>query len=191
MKTLLNISKPKGRSFIFWEHLLKSVVAFIGTFAMLFFGPMMLGSKSRGVDAEDRLSYTIIKFIIEHPEIQIGLSVLAVVIINIYIIFKNHKIKHITHLAHDENHIQIELTNLYFSKTKKVEIPTANFEYSIEKLRTYNNEKRLKIIFRNKSKNTIIGEINPKHSFWSEHLIQLKGMIQELNAYRKEKTVSK
>jgi hypothetical protein len=80
---------------------------------------------------------------------------------------------------------------LYFSKTKRVEIPTDEFEYSIEKLRTYNNEKRQKITFRNKSKNTVIGEINPKHSFWSEYLIQIKSMIQELNKYRKDKTVSR
>jgi len=185
MKKVLEISRPKSNSYIIWEHLMKSAVAFIGTFAMLFFGPMMAGSRSRGVDAEDRLSFKIIQYLIEHPEVQIGLSVFAVVILNIYIIFKNQKIKYIVKIEYDDSVIQMELTNLYYSKKQQIEIPTKDFEFYIENSVTEDNEKRQKIVFRNTLENRTVGEINTKHFFWSDHMIQLRNVIQELEQYRK------
>lgn len=163
---------------------MKSAVAFIGTFAMLFFGPMMAGSRNRGMDAENSLSYKIIHYLIEHPEVQIGLSVVAVVITNCYILIKNQTVKYIVKIEFDERAIRMELTNLYYTKRKQIEIPATHFEFYIENSVTGDNEKRQKIVFRNTVDQSIIGEINTKHFLWSEHLLQLKNVILELNEYR-------
>lgn len=79
----------------------------------------------------------------------------------------------------------MELTNLYDSKKQQIEIPSNNFEFYIENSVIEDNEKIQKIIFRNTIENRIIGEIITKDFFWSEHMIQLKNVIQELEQYRK------
>jgi hypothetical protein len=186
LKKILEIARPKRNNFIIWEHLIKSTVAFTGTFAMLFFGPLMAGSKGNDGDTENSLVLQIILYVINHPEIPIGLSALAVVIANVYIVFKNQQIKYIVKIEYDESKIQLELTNLYYTKRQQIEIPTADFEFYFEDSITEDHEKLQKIVFRNTFENRSIGEINPKHFFWSEHLIQVKNVIQELKEYRKK-----
>ncbi len=190
MKKLLETPKPQSNSFIIWEHLLKSAVAFIGTFAMLFFGPMMLG-RSRSVNGEDSLTFKFVQYLIEHPEIQIGLSVLAVLITNFYIFIKNKKIKYIIKIEQDEKTIRIELTNLYYTKSKQTEIPKSDFEFYFKNSITQDNEKRQTIVFNNTRDNKIIGEINTKHFFWSEHSLQLRKVINELKEYRTPNKITK
>lgn len=190
MNKFLDITKPESNSFIIWEHLMKSAVAFIGTFAMLFFGPMMLGSSRGGNNSENSLSYQLIEYFIKHPEVQIGLSLLAVVIMNGYIFYKNRKVKYIVKIEQDAPVIRLELTNLYFSRRTQVEILATDFEFTVENSVSENNEKRQKIIFRNKIDNKTIGEIDPKHFLWSEHLVQLKNMIRELDQFRSISTLS-
>ncbi|MEZ4924490.1 MAG: hypothetical protein R2780_15080 [Crocinitomicaceae bacterium] len=46
MSEILKITKPKDNSHIFWSHAIKSVLAFSGTFAILFFVPLILGASS-------------------------------------------------------------------------------------------------------------------------------------------------
>jgi hypothetical protein len=75
---------------------------------------------------------------------------------------------------------------LYFSKKQQIEIPIVNFDFYVENSVTEDNEKRQKIVFRNTKENKIVGEINPKHFLWSEHLVQLKNVIQVLEQYRKK-----
>jgi hypothetical protein len=146
---------------------------------------MIAGSKNKGAGSEDSLSFKVIQYLFEHPEVYIGLSALAVVIANSYIVFKNQKIKYIAEIARNENSIQLEIVNLYYTKRQVAEIPTVDFEFYVENSTTNSNEKRQKIIFRDKLNNKTVGEINPKHFFWSDHLIQLRTVIQELKEYRK------
>lgn len=183
MKKLLEIPKPQSNSFIIWEHLIKSAVAFIGTFALLFFGPMMLGRR-RNVNGEDSLTFKLVQYIIEHPEIQVGISVLAVLFTNFYIIIKNKKIKYIIKIEQGEETIRMELTNLYYTKSQQIEISKSDFEFYFENSVTRDNEKRQTIVFNNKRDNKTIGEINTQHFFWSEYSLQLRKVIHELKEYR-------
>lgn len=157
---------------------------------MLFFGPLLLGSRSRTGEVEDSLSFNLIQYLFEHPEVQIGLSVLAVVFINIYIVFKNQKMKYIVKMEYDDSVIQMELTNLYYSKKQLVETPTKDFEFFIENSVSDDNEKHQKIVFRNALENNILGEINLQHFFWSEELVQLKNLIKELEQFRKKSIIT-
>jgi hypothetical protein len=182
MKTILKINKPKSNSFIIWEHLLKSAVAFIGTFALLFWGPLFLGSKRRR--NEDGVGKDVFIYFIEHPEVTIGLSFVAVLINNFYIYHKNRKTKYIVKIDHDESTVNMELTNLYYTTKQLVEISKKDFGFNIENSVSDSNEKRQKIVFKNISDNTILGEIDTKYFFWAEYMVQLKNVIVELGEYR-------
>ncbi|XOV68187.1 MAG: hypothetical protein ACFHU9_03235 [Fluviicola sp.] len=177
---------PKNNGFIFWEHALKSTVAFVATFALLFFGPLMLGSRNRGGNSKDGLTYQIISFVLEHPEVHVGALFAALLIMNGYIFYKNRKVKYIRKVAFDSDEVKIELTNLYFSKTKKVVIPSSHFEFYIKNTVNLDNDKKQEVIFRNKRSNEVIGIIKPKHFFWSEQLVQLRSLILALKGYRKD-----
>ena len=93
MKTLLEIKKPSSKSFIVWEHVLVSAVTFTGTFILLFFGPMFLNSRSRNHDSSNDPGISIIEYLFNHPAVYFGLTVLAVIIANVYIFIKNQKFK--------------------------------------------------------------------------------------------------
>lgn len=184
MHTLLEIKKPKSNSFIIWEHVMKTVFTFMGTFAILIFVPLMLGGKSSVVPTEDRLAYSIVDYLFHHPEIQIGIPIAAAALMNIYLIFKNRKIKYIVKIEHNASNIQFDLTNLYFSKQVQMELPLSDLEFYLENKVNDDNEKQQKIVFRNAVQNVIIGEIKPDHIFWSERLLHIREVIHELNAHR-------
>ncbi len=186
MKQLLEIPRPLKNGFIIWEHTLKSVVAFVGTFAMLFFGPMMLGSRHRVNDVDDRLAVKFVLYILENPGVHIGLSVLAVLLTNVYLLRKNRKMRYVVGIALDEEIISFELTNLYYSKKSRIELPLSDFEFSIETKVSEINEKKRKIIFNNKMNQSNIGFIDPDHLFWSDHLIKIRNVIKELGEYRRK-----
>jgi hypothetical protein len=181
MTTILHIPKPKGNSFIAWEHIIKSAVAFTGTYILLFFGTLMMSGKRGGGES---LGKNIFIYLTKHPEVQIGLSVFALLVINLYVFFKNRKVKYIVEIQHDENSLQFGLTNLYYSQNMIISVPKNHFQFHIENTVSENDEKRQKIVFRNYQEGKIIGEIDTKHFLWEKHLLQLKNMISELNVYR-------
>lgn len=182
-ETILNIPPPKNKTFIVWEHAMKSAVAFIGTFAMLFFGPMLLEARSRDTST-DSLGAQLVFYLIDHPEVQFGLSILAVVICNVYLIWRNRKMKYIVGITKDDNVLELQLTNLYYSKTTPIQVDLTNVEIKLESKVSSSNEKKQRIFFRRKNDTAIIGEMDLRYLFWSENLPQLKFMLQELEAYR-------
>jgi hypothetical protein len=185
LKVNLKIAKPKDKSFILWEHLLKSAVFFVGTYALLFFAPLFLDAKTHDSNRSEGIGINIFFFLNKHPEIQLGICLIAVIFINLYVIKKNSSIKYITQIEHDSATIYFQITNLYFTKNQNINIPLTEFEFYFEHTITGNNQKKQKIIFKNSVNNQTIGEINPDHFFWSNHKIQIRNMMEDLNEYRK------
>lgn len=185
MKKLLQIDKPKRNTFIIWDHVIKSAVAFVGTFALMFFGPMFLGGKRRrSGDYENSLSYQLIVYINEHPEVHVGASILAVIVYNIYLVIKNSKSKYISSVSVSESEVILGRTNLYFSKFEEIIVPIQNFQFILEKKVNSSNEKKSIIIFKDINQSKEIGRILPDHFAWEEKLIQIKNMIAELKEFR-------
>lgn len=184
MKQLLKIQKPSSNTFIIWEHILKSVVFFVGTFALLFFGPLMLGAKSRWKNGENSFNMNIIEFLLTHPIVYFGASVIAVILCNLYIFVKNKKMKYVVGVKIDNDIIEICLTNLYFSQERKVELSLSDFELNIEQRETEFKEKNQTLIFKNSKTKDIIGKINPKQAIWEDKLIEVKSMLVELKQFR-------
>lgn len=186
MKTLLLIPHPGSYNFIIWEHALKTVVMFVGTFAMLFFGPMFLESRSHHEANENGLGYYIVVFLIENPAVQIGISIFAALIYNIYTFVANRKIQYVVQIHVVGDLAEIHLTNLYYSKMKIVEMPVADLSYKIENKVTRENEKKQKLKFINRTTTEVIGTIDTKHFFWSEKLREIKAMLLELKSFQQQ-----
>ncbi len=184
MKTLLEIKKPSSKSFIVWEHVLVSAVTFTGTFILLFFGPMFLSSRSRKHDSSNDPGISIIEYLFNHPAVYFGLTVLAVIIANVYIFIKNQKTNYIVKIERDEQQIRFELTNLYFSKHQLQVLDLNNFEFYFESKVSQDDDKQQRIIFRNKTENLTIGEIIPKHFIWNEQILKLKAALSELQGFK-------
>lgn len=188
MKTLLLIPRPESNGFIVWEHTLKTVVMFVGTFAMLFFGPMFLDARSRS--SENGLGYYIVAFLIEHPFVQIGLSILAALIYNIYTIVVNRKVQYVVQINVTEKMAEIHLTNLYYNKLKVIQVSLAELSYKIDNKVTGGNEKKQKIKFMNHSTLETIGVIDTKHFFWAEKLREIRAMLLVLKSLEVHKEQS-
>lgn len=190
MKTLLFIPKPESNGFIVWEHTLKTVVMFVGAFAMLFFGPMFLEVKSGQRSDENSLGLQIVVFLIENPLVQIGLSLLAALIYNIYTVAVNRKVQYVVQLDATEDTAIIHLTNLYYSKFKIIQLPLKELSFKIENKVTRENERKQKLKFTNHSTLESIGIIDTKHFFWSDKLREIKAMLRALKSLqvRNEKT---
>lgn len=186
MKTVLSISQPESNGFIVWEHTLKTVVMFVGTFAMLFFGPMFLEARNRS--GENGLGYYIVTFLIENPSVQIGLSVLAAMIYNVYTFWVNKKVQYVVRVDVAEDMVEIHLTNLYYGKLKVIRSPLAELSWKIENKVTGENEKKQKLRFINLKTMGTIGIIDTKHFFWSEKLREIKAMLLALKSFQQQST---
>lgn len=180
MKQLFSISKPENNSHLIWEHALKSVLGFAGTFAATFFGPMFLGSRSHRLNRsdEDSLSMKIITFFLENPEINLAICSLVVIIYNVIIFRKNSRIEHVNSISIDESTIEITTTNLRFKNEKTFLIPKSNCIIEFNEKEDEFGEKLRKLKFFDSE--SLIGYINPKNLFWSEKLPQIQHMINQL-----------
>lgn len=181
MNTILNIKTPKNNSHIYWEHAIKSAVGFVGTFILLFFGPMFLsGRRSYHGDSENNLTYIILTFLLEHTEVHIGASILVALIWNILIIRSNSKIHYVKRISYDEKHVQFELTNMYFKKTTAASIPIEDLEYELRTKNSDDGDKNTTLVFVNKKTKEIIGMIKPSHPNWSKQLREIRESLTEL-----------
>ncbi len=180
MKQLLKIPLPGNATHIVWEHLLKSAVAFVGTFALLFFGPMLLTSKRHHRHSEFDPGLSLVKFILEHPIVHFGGSALVMIITNIILIRKNRRVDYVIGMETDEKEIRLHLTDLRCKRQKSLQLPIALLGCTIRTKITDDDKKRT-LIFSNTATKNPIGTILPDHIIWSEHTIQLRNMLKKLD----------
>jgi hypothetical protein len=192
MKSILDIRKPKNAIHIFWEHLIKSALAFTGTFAVLFFGPLILSSRRRvGRDSENDPGLNFIEFMFEHPEIQIGACILAVLIYNVSIAIKNSRKKYVVGLQLNQSELSIKITNLYYKEVETISTPLENLEYIIRTRNSDDGDKQSSLEFVNKETSTTIGLIKPSHIIWSDQIPAIRSALSELRKLGVEKKVQK
>ena len=179
---ILNIPKPKKRMYLVWEHVMKTVFAMSGTFALLFFGPFLLGAKSssrhRG-DGTEELSLNIIGYFVTHPFAQLTICLVVALIVNIYIIYQNRKRKYVFTIELDENNYKIGLSNLFYRNTEVIEINKEALIIDIIQKKV-ENDKWTKYKIKNAQTHEIIGEIDPRHVLWSDHKKELKSAFKNL-----------
>lgn len=185
MKNLLKIHKPENSVHILWEHLIKSALAFTGTFALLFFGPLLLSGKSRSRhhgNNDNDPGLLFIKFIIEHPEIQVGVSVLAVLIYNLIIIKKNISRKYAISVDISDDTVIIGKTNLYYKDVANASLPLKNLTYEIATKTSDAGEKQSTLRFIDKTNREVIAIIKPSHIIWSNQVRDIRNALKELDS---------
>lgn len=180
MRQLFSISRSKDNSHLVWEHLMKSALAFAGTFTATFFGPMMLGARrySPNRGSEDSFTGKIVLFILENPLMNFAICGVILVIYNIVVFRKNSRVEHISSVSMNEIEIEITNVNLRFSKQKTIRIKKTDCTIEFNMKEDEFGEKFKKIKFFENEK--LIGFINPKNHFWNEKLPEIQRMINEL-----------
>lgn len=171
---LLTIPKPKSKSYIYWEHAIKSVFAFVGTYALTIFGPLLAGGKSR----HNRDGSTdLLVYFLEHPLLTFGLCVFVTVAYNIYIFSSNKKSNYIVGIQQLENSVAFSLTSIYYKKTQSVSVPLENLEVKVVTKTSDISGKTITIQFIEKETQNWIGIIKPGHTIWSK---QKKAIMEAL-----------
>ncbi len=192
MPVLLKIKRPEDSTHIIWEHIVKSVFAFSGTFALLFFGPMFLFSgSSKGGQESTESALRIIGFLLEHPLLQISICVLIVVVYNINIAKKNSKGHYLVTLTTNNNIAKMGLTNLYYKTITEIEIPIKDLKYNVQTKPSELEGKSTIINFFDHRTGNKIAVLKPYHIIWVNQIKHIKKAIGELNKLGVKGTKSK
>jgi hypothetical protein len=120
------------------------------------------GNKGEGFGAE------ILKYLIERPELQFTLCVVAVALYNVYVVFRNTPKKYAVGIRIKEDSVEIDLTNLYYKKTETKSVSRKDFYYIIETKEVSEKEKRQTLKLMDGSVSQEIGIIKPKHLIWEK-----------------------
>lgn len=131
LETLLHIPKPKDKSHIVWEHVIKTAVSFVGAYCLLFWGPMMLANRRSHSESDNEIA----GYMVSHPEVHISLSLVICLIFNIYTYLQNSRKKCIVGVEMDDSKYFLTITNLYFNKLTTAVV----------------NRKELKLVFTEKN----------------------------------------
>jgi hypothetical protein len=188
---LLEIPKPKDKNHIIWEHVLTSCVGFVGTFVLMYFGPLFLASSGRHSYRRNGPNETIGSFyetMLENPEYMVLIASLVTIGINLFILRKNRKMKLIVGIIETNFDFQIERTNAYFAKVEKLSVPKERFSFRIERMVSSESDKKQELIFSDSQTRMEIGRIKPQHIFWEKQITQVRNVIQNLKQYREPDT---
>lgn len=173
---LLNIPKPKNNNHIVWEHVMKTVVSFVGAYALLFFGPMLLGGRRGNGIGKD-----IVFYLVKHGEVHLLISLLICILYNAYTYIKNSKVNCVVGVQYESGHFDLKLTDRYFRKLHSIRIEAAKLKVEFEKNPDEEGRPKTKgILFRDLSTQRVIGKIVPSHLFWSESLLEVRSCLAEI-----------
>lgn len=191
MNKLLEIPKPKDKNHIIWEHVLTSCVGFVGTFALMYFGPLFWAASGRHSYRHKDTNEAIGSFyltMLENTENMVLIASLVTIGINFFILRKNRKMKLIVGIIETDFDFQIERTNAYFAKVEKLNIPKERFSFRIERMVSSETDKKQELIFSDSQTRMEIGRIKPQHIFWEKQITQVRNVIQNLKQYREPDT---
>lgn len=161
-----------------------SIVAFSGMFALLFFGPLILGGKNRhgrhGSD-EDSLAGSIIKWVVENPEMVIAICCVGVIVMNIYLLVKNTKNKYIVGIDLENDTLFFKITDLYFKNIEKVSISVSSVTFTIINKTSDMEGKTQSLRFNDIRTDELIGMIKPRHVIWSDQFNDVRRACKKLS----------
>jgi hypothetical protein len=194
MKSILRINPPKNAAHIYWEHAMKSVFAFSGTFAVLFFAPLFLaagsGTGERREAAIDR-SLGILGYLLEHPEVQVSICLLVVIIYNITIFVKNSRKNYLVTCKTDGKIAVLGLTNLFYKEVEEKEVLIDNLEYVVEIKVVDDHEKTNAIKFYNNKSGENVAVIKAGYIIWNDQVEDVKKALWEFDKLGVQKSKSK
>lgn len=192
MRSILVINPPSDKYYLLWEHVMKSVFAVSGTFALLIFGPLLLEGKSRSRQYNSDFSMVnLIPYLDDHPNIVLFICGIAALFYNVVTFQKNAKIKQVIQILQTESNFVFTLTNLKFTKKIEKTIPIQDLSFNIESKTIDEHSKTQKLSFINKHTSEIIGEINPQHIIWNMQIKSIRSALAYLSEIGIEKTMTR
>lgn len=184
MISILTIPKPRSKQYVVWEHLLKSAVAFTGTFALLFFGPLFLAPRSRHLSSQDEVppSISFLEYMLEHPMVQIGICIVVVIIYNVRIFLSNNQRTAVIFIGLQDDQIEIRTSDRYFRGEQKLQIPLEQFGFQIVAKADDSGDGSSEVHFIQTSSNKILGKIQTSHAIWNAHIPTIREALKALEA---------
>mgnify|MGYP003648720552 CR=1 FL=1 len=189
---LLTIPLPKDKSHIFWEHAMKTVFAIVGTFALMFFGPMFIAAGSSKTRANDDLALNFVGFFLERPALQFSICFIVAIIYNILVYRKNKKANNIVGIKIHDQTVELEMNNLIFNHPTQITIPLNQLAINIVSKSNDFSGKTKTLGFIDTTNGKSIGCIKADHFIWNKHVKAIRSALVALNKLGVEiKKVSK
>lgn len=172
MKTILKINKPKNSAHHVWEHLLGSVLAFVGAYFFLIYSGFELSQM------ENEKNFG--EYLLEHPFNLISISLLVVIGYNCYLILRNTRKNYIVTIEVGGELIRFDLTDLYFRKTKSIEFPIKTIGYEIHTKQSDGDGKNSTLIFISNQDIKVVGIMKSNYIIWNDQLLDIRNALIEL-----------
>jgi hypothetical protein len=174
---ILDVSSVFKKEYMIWDHAMKTVFAFIGTYAILMFGPMFASSGRRD-SATDMFEYLMI----DHPEYSISIAFAVALILNLSTLSKNIKKVHLARITYHEGtkEFTFEMTNKYAGKPALKTISAVDLTYTIEKQNVFLMGPQKYIDFREKEIYTV-GRINYEREVFKKSRPAIMNALKQIN----------
>ncbi|MEO1417884.1 MAG: hypothetical protein AAFW00_21550 [Bacteroidota bacterium] len=169
MEILAILERPKVMDGLGY-HIIMSVWAFVGTYALLFFGPILL------LDDIELSAYFL-----DHPPLKFGLCLAVVVLFNLFIVIRNSRKQHIIGLVYREEtkDLLFELINLYSRSSRQVIFPLSEVSWERKKVSIYGLESKKILIFKHKSEK-VFARIDPSLNPWEQRKKDIREGMKKL-----------
>lgn len=180
MKIIFNVPQPKNSSHIIWRHATTSVMAFVGTFAFLIFGPMLTEAKTKNHDSLIN-SRELIGWMSGNTEITYLTCFLIAIIANIFVYRKNSKCKYVQRISVSNNQVHFLLVDLMFKTSLDYAIAINELEVKIKSEEEGERMKTKKISFYKINEGKPFAEILTNHFIWEKHVAEMKFALKSLH----------
>lgn len=176
---LFNANHPVNRSYIIWEHVVKTVFALVGTFALLIFGPMIMGGRNTRHGGGDTAIH-ILDFFMSNLWIQVLICCTVALVYNFKIYRKNNRVNYLISAEVFNDNIRLMTNTFYFNRPNEVIV--APFDLKVKILSKYNDvEGRYHFFeFIHQPKNEKICCIKSNTFLYENMPFKIRELIQEL-----------
>lgn len=192
MLSLLEIEPPKDKKYLIWEHAIKSVFAFSGTFALLIFMPLFIAAKSKTKhnNLESNYSADFIIYLSQNPLVAVFICGFITFFYNLKILYNNSQKIHVIGIRVKGDDIYFDKTNVRFQGLEETSLLLNDLYYEIRTKTVDESSKTQKLTFYEKKTNKVIGVIQPDHLLWNKHIKNIRYALIELSKLGVEKKTS-
>ncbi len=117
---------------------------------------------------------------IENPLYLVSSCMIVVIGYNCYLIIRNTRKNYIVTIEVEEELIRFGLTDLYFRKTKSIELPIKTIAYEIHAKQSDGDGKKSTLIFINNQDITVVGIMKSNYIIWNDQLLDIRNALIEL-----------
>lgn len=162
------------------EHIISSIFVFVGSFSIMFFGPLFLGAKGHSRHARESTS-EIVEFMVIHPEVTITICTIITIIYNFRIYKRTSTKNHVFAITFERSkkELSLKLISLRSNEFIVRDINLENFDLTQKK-----NDSLFRIasksIFQLRDKGKVVGIIDPENAIWVRYKKEIPQILSNL-----------